>query len=651
MSPVVPSGGVESAPTIPPISVAPTPQVETELSRIPPEFKARATVSVVIPNYNHARFLEQRIRSVLEQSYKPVEVIILDDHSTDESWTVIQAFKDIAGLRLIPNPANSGSPFTQWNKGVKLARGEFVWIAESDDFAAPTFLETLMASLTAHPNAVLAYCQSRTIDDRGESSGLIDRVFDHLQPGRWKSDYQISGPEELHRSLLLFNTLPNASAVVFKRSAFLTVGGADESMRYCGDWMAWARLCACGDLLYVSAPLNDFRLHHSSVSAQPNSRRMSAEANRVRSFIRSQLSRREVQVSEQVNPCENWDRSGMAAPDLAALRQLRRPAPTVWPAKADDTKFLPLSSQELTGDVNYQLEREPEAMSSDRFDYAVLIPTLNNSRTLGAVITALRNQTVRPARILCVDFGSSDDTKVIARTNGADLISCPSNPVGNKANALNLGLTHLDQEWILCVGPDIEVNDSNVLRQLLMQAKADPHVIAASVQTHTCLQPPHELAKCVLVVDLGNLTGFNGFCGRCGLIKRSAWEQQRFPEEVPGAHDEAWAARSLSRTVNARTLRLEGLDVRELDGRSTRWRYVNEYIAIATQVSPAHGSWTSILADFSEGIRSVRYSRRVRGHWKLQRAVCLILYRVGIFRITRSQQDENNPPSWIRFLF
>ena len=651
VSPVAPSGGFEGVPTCPTVSVASASGAQIDVSNISPEVGAGATVSVVIPNYNHARFLERRIRSVLEQTYRPVEVIILDDHSTDDSWNVIQRFKEIPGLHLVRNPTNSGSPFTQWNRGVQLTRGEFVWIAESDDDADPTFLATLIERLNANPNAVLAYCQSRTIDERGESSGLVDRVFEHLQPGRWKSDFQSPGIDELNRSLLLFNTLPNASAVVFRRSTFLAAGGADESMRYCGDWMTWARLCLCGDLLYVSVPLNDFRLYHGSASTQRNSRRMSVEANRVRSFIRSQFSGRISQESVRANPIEFWDRSGMAAPDLDALRQLGPWIAHALPAKLDVTKSLHTSFQEPLGGAKYQSKNVPESIPQDRFDCAILILTFNNAQTLGSVIAALRTQTVRPVRILCVDSGSCDETEVIAKTHQVDLVSCGTNPSGKPAVALNIGISSLDHEWIFCISPDIQLNDPNILLQLLLQARSDPNVIAAYAQTHACGQPPHELLRCVRVVDSGNLTGFNGFCDHCGLIRRSAWEQQQFPEELPCCHDEAWAARSLSTTVNSRVLRIEGLDVRELDGMRSRWRHVTEFITIANHVSPAHGSWSSIFADLREGIRAVRHSRRIRGHWKLQRAVCLALYRLGILKISSSRRDESKPPRWIRFIF
>ena len=86
-------------------------------------------VSVIIPNYNHAQFLEQRIQSVLDQTYQDFEIIYLDDASTDNSNEVFAKFANNSRIRAIYNQTNSGSPFKQWNKGIRLAQGEYVWIA------------------------------------------------------------------------------------------------------------------------------------------------------------------------------------------------------------------------------------------------------------------------------------------------------------------------------------------------------------------------------------------------------------------------------------------------------------------------------------------------------------------------------------------
>src|SRR5208282_2627995 len=101
-------------------------------------------VSVVVPNYNHARFLRRRVESILQQTFRDFELILLDDCSTDDSRSILSEYADDPRVRIEFNEKNSGSTFKQWNKGVRLARGEYVWIAESDDYAGERFLERLV---------------------------------------------------------------------------------------------------------------------------------------------------------------------------------------------------------------------------------------------------------------------------------------------------------------------------------------------------------------------------------------------------------------------------------------------------------------------------------------------------------------------------
>ncbi|HVB58282.1 MAG TPA: glycosyltransferase family 2 protein, partial [Candidatus Acidoferrales bacterium] len=98
------------------------------------------TVSVIVPNYNHARFLRKRIDSVLQQTFQDFELILLDDCSTDDSRSILSSYAGDPRIRIEFNDANSGSTFKQWNKGVRLARGKYVWIAESDDYAGEKLL-------------------------------------------------------------------------------------------------------------------------------------------------------------------------------------------------------------------------------------------------------------------------------------------------------------------------------------------------------------------------------------------------------------------------------------------------------------------------------------------------------------------------------
>jgi len=246
-------------------------------------------VSVVIPNYNHARYLDQRIRSVLEQSLDDIEVIILDDASTDDSRQVLHHYRDHPKIRIVLDTKNSGSPCRQWNRGVSLCTAPLVWIAEADDVAESDFLEILISRLESNSKAVLAYCQSWIIDDEDRRVGDLAEWTDDIDPNLWRRDFTSDGKAECANHLIIKNTIPNASAVVFRRDAFVRSGCAHEGMRLCGDWLTWARLALEGEVIFVARPLNHFRRHSSSVRATTNAFQHVTESLQVSRSIMDQI--------------------------------------------------------------------------------------------------------------------------------------------------------------------------------------------------------------------------------------------------------------------------------------------------------------------------------------------------------------------------
>src|SRR5574343_1645650 len=128
-------------------------------------------VSVVVPGYNHEPFLAKRIDSLLNQTFDDFEIIFLDDNSTDDSlFTATQLLSDLNNkipFKIIKNSVNSGSPFKQWNKGVTLSQGKYIWIAESDDFANYDFLKKTVEILETDKSLSFVYCQSAPVDDSG----------------------------------------------------------------------------------------------------------------------------------------------------------------------------------------------------------------------------------------------------------------------------------------------------------------------------------------------------------------------------------------------------------------------------------------------------------------------------------------------------
>lgn len=221
------------------------------------------TVSIILPNYNHARYLTQRIDSILNQTYQDFELIILDDCSTDNSREALLKYKDHPKVsHLIFNEQNSGSTFKQWNKGIKLAKGKYIWIAESDDWAERIFLETLVAEFEKNEKVGLVYCHSKLINGEGKET------YKNADRNSGESIYY-AGKEFIDKKLSLDNSIWNASMMMFLKTLFPSKEQRElyGKMRYCGDWMFYI-LLAEQDIAVVEVKrtLNNYRIHKNNVS-------------------------------------------------------------------------------------------------------------------------------------------------------------------------------------------------------------------------------------------------------------------------------------------------------------------------------------------------------------------------------------------------
>jgi glycosyltransferase involved in cell wall biosynthesis len=254
-------------------------------------FTSKPKVSVVVPSYNHARFLAQRLESILGQTFQDFELILLDDCSTDDSRSILLHYADDPRVGIEFNEVNSGSPFKQWNKGVRLAHGEYVWIAESDDYADEKLLERLVTVLDSEPQVVFANCRSWRVDADDRLDGYVDSDLLTEDREKWTNDFNVEGREECRNTFVYLNPVFNASSVLFRKAVYERVGGADESLRFCGDWKLWAAMSLTGRVAHIGDPLNYYRVHDASVTAksQPESQ-AAAEYLRVIRWILRQVT-------------------------------------------------------------------------------------------------------------------------------------------------------------------------------------------------------------------------------------------------------------------------------------------------------------------------------------------------------------------------
>lgn len=267
-------------------------------------------ISVIVPNYNHARYLSERLDSILDQTYNDLEILILDDASTDDSHQIFKRYYTKPGLRIVVNHMNSGAAFPQWNLGIHLAKGEYVWIAESDDSADPHFLESLIPLLDENPNVGLAYCQSKIMNVDGVDIGDSLNWTSDLDPERWKNDFVNDGQDEVRNYLIHKNTIPNASAVIVRRNILRRALPVDTSFQLCGDWMHWGKVLLQTDLAYVAEPLNYWRLGSSNSRPLAPGIMEWEEGQRIIRHFAKELELSEFETTQRLmdfeERCKNW---------------------------------------------------------------------------------------------------------------------------------------------------------------------------------------------------------------------------------------------------------------------------------------------------------------------------------------------------------
>ncbi|MGF1924718.1 MAG: glycosyltransferase family 2 protein [Bacteroidia bacterium] len=215
-------------------------------------------VSILIPNYNHSKYLNQRIDSILNQTFQDFELIILDDQSTDDSKRVIESYRNHPKVTLIVyNEANSGSTFKQWDKGISLAKSDWVWIAESDDWCEPTLLAELYENATKSSDCVLSYCQSIMF----ENNSIL------WTSGAKQLAETLEGRAFVQQHMLKGNAVFNASMCIFRRDTYLKVGKEFTEYKLSGDWIFWVEVALQGTVFISGKTLNYFRKHPQDVSS------------------------------------------------------------------------------------------------------------------------------------------------------------------------------------------------------------------------------------------------------------------------------------------------------------------------------------------------------------------------------------------------
>jgi GT2 family glycosyltransferase len=219
----------------------------------------RPPVTIITPSFNQGHFIEQTIRSVLNQGYEPLEHLVYDGGSTDGTQEILKRYQD--RLRVVVGP--DGGQADAVRQGMKAAHGEFVGWLNSDDIYLPGAIDKAVSSLRAHPEASAVFGAGHYVD----------------AAGNFLAPYPTSGDTPLR-----FGCFVCQPSVFMRRSALEAVDYVDASLRFCMDYDLWLRLAANAPLLHIPQPLSCYRLHPASksVAQQLDARREAVEMTKRR---------------------------------------------------------------------------------------------------------------------------------------------------------------------------------------------------------------------------------------------------------------------------------------------------------------------------------------------------------------------------------
>ena len=228
------------------------------------------TVTAIVPSYNHAPFLRQRLDSILCQSYPLIDIVILDDASTDDSRAIIAEYvaRFPDRIRAVLNETNSGSVFAQWQKGHDLATGDLVWFCESDDFAELDFVERLIGSFR-DPSVMLAFGRIEFADAQGQHVPGLDHYRESAEAGIWSKGCIRPAASWFSGGFGVKNVIANVGGSLWRRVPISqAVWETARSYRIMGDWFLYSEMAQGGQIAFEPSAVAYFRSHGANTSGQ-----------------------------------------------------------------------------------------------------------------------------------------------------------------------------------------------------------------------------------------------------------------------------------------------------------------------------------------------------------------------------------------------
>jgi len=237
-------------------------------NEVPIPYENPPLVSIIVPNYNHVQYLKKRLDTIYSQTYKNYEVILLDDCSSDDSRLILNRYAKKYKNKTITvfNNENSGNVFEQWKKGIALAKGTLIWIAESDDYSSSNFLNTLVPVFKSQ-STMLAFSQSKFVRNNDVFFDTQNYLSD-ITGIDWNSTFTITAHEIVNKAFAIKNIILNVSSAVFRNIKTIPdeLLSILDNIKLCGDWLFYLSLIRGGAVHYTDKTTNYYRVHDKSTS-------------------------------------------------------------------------------------------------------------------------------------------------------------------------------------------------------------------------------------------------------------------------------------------------------------------------------------------------------------------------------------------------
>jgi glycosyltransferase involved in cell wall biosynthesis len=221
-------------------------------------------VSIVFTSFNHKEYLKQALDSLINQTYSNLEIIIVDDCSTDGSQEILFKYEHLRNISLKLQTVNSGSYVNASNFGASFAKGEYILFAQCDDFAEHNQIEIMVEKFNKNNTVGVVFSKSNLVDKNGivYTNDFIGRERSFKKA--IKNSNIIRGTEM--REFLSFScVIPNLSAALIKHDLFKKINGLSNKYLVVADWAFWLDLTQETDFYYVEDPLNYFRQHATTI--------------------------------------------------------------------------------------------------------------------------------------------------------------------------------------------------------------------------------------------------------------------------------------------------------------------------------------------------------------------------------------------------